>query len=217
MRWLVSDYFVGLDLGKSADYSALAVVEVDEEYDQDTSRWRRRHAVRHLKRWTLRTPYPVIVTEVVGMLGKEPLEGARLVVDQTGVGAAVVDLLRTSGIEGLTPVLITAGNSVSRDGEGVYHVAKKELVSTLQVLLQEHRLRIAPALQYAETLEKELLTFRVKITAAANETFEAWRERDHDDLVLALALAVWHAEHQPLGEGAMPMVLSDRPALLRGF
>ena len=33
----------------------------------------------------------------------------------------------------------------------------------------------------------ELQQFRVKITAAANETFEAWWERDHDDLVLALA------------------------------
>ena len=213
----MSDYFVGLDLGKSADYSALAVVEVDEDFDEDTRRWLRRHAVRHLKRWPLRTPYPAIVAEVVGMLGKEPLEGARLVVDQTGVGAAVVDLFRTSGVEGLTPVLITAGNAVSRDGEGVFHVAKKELVSTLQVLLQEHRLRIAPALQYAETLEKELQTFRVKITAAANETFEAWRERDHDDLVLALALAVWHAEHQPLGDGGMPMVLGGLPAWHRGY
>jgi hypothetical protein len=63
---------------------------------------------------------------------------------------------------------------------------------------------------HAETLEMELQNFRVKITAAANETFEAWRERDHDDLVLALALAAWHAEKQPLGEPAMPMVLGHR-------
>jgi hypothetical protein len=38
---------------------------------------------------------------------------------------------------------------------------------------------------------KELESFRVKITASAHETFEAWRERDHDDLVLAVALAAW--------------------------
>jgi hypothetical protein len=65
-------------------------------------------------------------------------------------------------------------------------------------------------LAHAETLETELQNFRVKITAAANETFGAWRERDHDDLVLALALAVWHAEKQPLGVEAMPMVLGNR-------
>jgi hypothetical protein len=41
----------------------------------------------------------------------------------------------------------------------------------------------------------ELLAFRAKVTASANETFEAWRERDHDDLVLAVATAAWVGEH----------------------
>ena len=27
-----------------------------------------------------------------------------------------------------------------------------------------------------------------------NETFESWRERDHDDLVLAVALAIWFGD-----------------------
>jgi hypothetical protein len=40
----------------------------------------------------------------------------------------------------------------------------------------------------------------VKITPALNETFEAWRERDHDDLVLSVGLASWLAENVP---GAM--------------
>lgn len=40
----------------------------------------------------------------------------------------------------------------------------------------------------------ELEAFRVKVTASANETFGAWRERDHDDLVLATALAAWAGE-----------------------
>jgi hypothetical protein len=56
-------------------------------------------------------------------------------------------------------------------------------------------LKIAPALREAKTLTKELQTFRVKVSLAkANESFEAWRERDHDDLVLAVAMAVWLAE-----------------------
>src|SRR5262249_20623470 len=43
-------------------------------------------------------------------------------------------------------------------------------------------------------LAKEMQAFRVKITTTGNETFEAWRERDHDDLVLAVALAAWLGE-----------------------
>ncbi len=42
---------------------------------------------------------------------------------------------------------------------------------------------------------KELTSFKVKITAAANETFGEWREGYNDDLVLALALGVWWGEN----------------------
>jgi hypothetical protein len=41
-------------------------------------------------------------------------------------------------------------------------------------------------------LVKELMNFRVKITAHANDTYDAWREETHDDLVLALAMACWY-------------------------
>ena len=46
----------------------------------------------------------------------------------------------------------------------------------------------------ARTLTAELATFRLRNPAAANESFESWRERPHDDLVLAVALAAWLAE-----------------------
>ena len=41
---------------------------------------------------------------------------------------------------------------------------------------------------------RELTTFQVKITPAANEVFGAWRQGAHDDLVLAVAIAIWQAE-----------------------
>ena len=61
----------------------------------------------------------------------------------------------------------------------------------------EDRVRLIRALidAAAGLLRAELLNFRVKITAAANETFGAWREGEHDDLVLAVALACWAGEH----------------------
>jgi hypothetical protein len=43
-------------------------------------------------------------------------------------------------------------------------------------------------------LRAELLNFRVTINLATGyDRYEAWREGDHDDLVLAAALAVWSA------------------------
>jgi hypothetical protein len=53
------------------------------------------------------------------------------------------------------------------------------------------RITVAKDLPLTKTLESELGTFKVKITGAANETYEAWREGQHDDLVLAVAMAAW--------------------------
>jgi hypothetical protein len=72
-------------------------------------------------------------------------------------------------------------------------VPRKELIGVLQVLLQGRRLRIAPELPYAETLCQELLNFKEKpVTVKEDEV--AWRERPHDDLVLAAAQAAWQGE-----------------------
>jgi hypothetical protein len=52
------------------------------------------------------------------------------------------------------------------------------------------RLKVAKKLAHADTLNREFLDYRVKVTPSAHETF-ATREGQHDDLVLALALPLW--------------------------
>ncbi len=71
---------------------------------------------------------------------------------------------------------------------------KRELVSNLAVIFQSDRLKIARALPEAPVLIEELQNFKLKITTAGNDTYEAWRESDHDDLVLAAAMAAWLGE-----------------------
>ena len=68
-------------------------------------------------------------------------------------------------------------------------------MAAVQTLLQSSRLKIAESLDLAPTLKKELLNFRVKIDPkTAHDSYEHWREGDHDDLVLATALACWYRE-----------------------
>jgi hypothetical protein len=111
---------------------------------------------------------------------------------------------------GMARVTITGGSAVTPAGDGRYRVAKKELVSILRRLLGTDRLQIEQTLPEAPVLSQELGTFQVKISEAKNETFEAWRERDHDDLVLAVAIACWAAE-TPLIDWPQP----DAPTPLR--
>jgi hypothetical protein len=149
-------------------------------------------SLRHLERFELGTRYPVIIERVRQLLSTNPLRGKRiaLLADKTGVGASVVDSLRYAGL-GPIAITIHGGSVVSRDEYG-YRVPKRDLVSAVQVLLQNSRLRIAEGLPLAETLKKELLNFRVKIDPqTAHDSYEHWREGDHDDLVLAAAMACW--------------------------
>lgn len=192
-------YFVGLDLGQAQDYSALVVLE-RPVVPVGTPRHLRRPAydLRYLHRWPLGTAYPAIVKDVRTLLQQPPLPNSILMVDQTGVGRAVVDML-AEGLRGqvtcmFMPVTITAGQQATVSDTGCFNVPKKILVGTLQVLLQSRRLRIGRSLPGAAALVKELENFRIKITNARQESFEAWRASQHDDLVLAVALAAWEGE-----------------------
>jgi hypothetical protein len=188
---------VGVDLGKLTDYSALASLVWTVPAPPGG---RREYDVPTLHRWPLGTPYLDVADGLARFLagpvaGRCPL----LVLDATGVGEPVCELVRgrlaAAGAAVTTRLVTITGGSAETPGPGGrWRVAKKQLVSVLQVLLGTRRLRVAAGQPEARTLMRELETFQVKISDAGNETFESWRERDHDDLVLAVALAAWAAE-----------------------
>jgi hypothetical protein len=68
-------------------------------------------------------------------------------------------------------------------------VPKKDLVG----VLQESRLKVAPALEHAATLAGELQHFQLRTLPLKPDVLEC-RERPHDHLVLAVAIAAWLAE-----------------------
>jgi hypothetical protein len=209
-------FCIGLDLGRQIDPSALAMLQWHRP------RWgdpRPVYECPTLARWPLGTPYREIVLAAARFLKGAPVCTGYpvLVLDATGVGAAVAEMameqLRFEQVGGgFVEVVITAGGAVTQDlgRPGSWRVAKKQLASVVQVLLGNRRLHIAEGLQEAKTLKDELGKFTVKITEALNETYEAWREQDHDDLVLAVALAAWAAETLDVFRPAQPAVSSGR-------
>jgi hypothetical protein len=196
-------HVLGLDLGQVSDFTALALLQWDWPPSWDNAKRQPRrpsYRVPTLKRWPIGTPYLDVVAWLVRCLKVEPLASSPpvLVVDATGVGEAVCEMIRRelalAGLSGcFCAVTITCGSDVTLQGNGRWRVAKKQLVSVLQVLLGSRRLQVAHGLESPQ-LMRELGTFTVKISEAANESFDSWRERDHDDLVLAVALGAWFAE-----------------------
>ncbi len=194
-----SRYFVGLDLGQSQDFTAMAVLERAELTGQwDPVAYGHRKMVaerlRHLERVPLGTPYPEVVERVRAVTRSGELLGqCHLAVDATGVGRPVVDLLRRGDLGcGILAAVITAGNAETMV-KGYYHVPKRDLMVGLQVLLQRGALQIAAGLKFGRALVEEMTAMRVKQTASGHEQFGAWREGEHDDLVFAVALAHWGA------------------------
>ena len=71
------------------------------------------------------------------------------------------------------------------------------MINTTAVLLQQRRLRIANELDDTHQLVRELRSYRIKIADNGYDRYEPAGSQDHDDLLLALSLALWLAERKP--------------------
>jgi hypothetical protein len=200
-------YYAAVDLGQTSEPTALAVLA--QRYAKGSSRY----SVRHLQRWQAGTAYHHIATEIARVLGISELAGCELVIDRTGVGRAAASLF-TDLATSVRSVVISAGHVITYAEDGSVHVPKKELVATLQVLLQGRRLQIAAGLPLAELFVREMESFRTKVLPTHAEALADWREREHDDLVLAVALAAWQGERSAPDVGE-PLVFDDRLWLSR--
>lgn len=200
-------FIVGLDVGMQHDPSALCVLE-RQMILGPRAELEPRFDARWLERVPLQTPYPVMVKNV-----RERLAALRapcvLVIDATGVGLAVCDLFR-DGWTSMDPVTqeritldgkptiialtLTGGEQARSERWDQWTVPKREVVMAFMLALQQRRFRAAKGLPEAETLFKEGQNFTWKVSKAGNDLYGAWREGQHDDLLLAVAIAVYWGE-----------------------
>lgn len=202
---------VGVDLGQSKDPTSLAVVErvqlivpdhlVDELQRSAPGRQRliemRRELpkpdfnLRLLEQAPLGEAYPAQAQRIKRIVARPQIaeHDPRIFMDFTGVGRPMYDIMRQERVPRLVPVTITFQGSGTNEAGG-RTVAKLDLISRLQALMHNGQLHWPDTLPLAKTFRRELIDFRVSYTAVGNATFGA-REGAHDDLVLAVALAVY--------------------------
>ena len=192
-------FFLGIDLGQAADFTAMALLERPLIHRHDPNDNRRPvYQMKHLERFPLGTHYSQVAQSVVPIIRRIPEPPLSILVDQTGVGRAVLTQL-LDGLYHAAPwkllaCTITAGTEMTNGENGGMYVPKKELVGTLQVLLQSRRLQIPRSLPDAALLARELENFKSKPVLASKDAPLDWREGQHDDMVLAVALAAWWGE-----------------------
>ncbi len=189
--------FVGLDLGQKQAHSALAVVERLEKRLAWMPSLQPVMCIRYVERVPLGTPYPKVVERVSEIVRNPLLDGrSRLVADATGVGAPVVDLLKAAHLPcSLTPVTITSGDRAHSNGEH-WHVPKQDLMTNVLVLLEAGELSIPKRLPELWTLVRELSAVEIRHPPGGVLKLGADGSGEHDDLVIAVALACWKGKRK---------------------
>ena len=149
-------YVVGCDLAKHEDFTVLCVLD-DSGHLCAFDRFSQLDWVFQTKR----------IVEVC-----QRYNNARLLIDSTGVGDPIYDMLRRSG--------------VSVEGYKFTNSSKKDLIENLSIAIENK------TVSYPDipVLITELGLYGYKISPAGVTTYNA-PEGYHDDVVVALALAVW--------------------------
>lgn len=200
------EYVIGVSIGERSDRSAVSVVRRRDDESVECV---------HLQVWQPGTPFYSMANDVVDIVkailrlgpGKlvrtgrgtivVPSDPTRAVLDITAVGSAVgsifVGELEKVGVWA-APFIITAGVTAGAQAR-VERVPKRELVSVMRMLLEKQSFVYATQLNHAATLATELLYFRTTNSSGREEETD-WRSRQHDDLVLATALACWYIHYR---------------------
>jgi hypothetical protein len=114
----------------------------------------------------------------------------------------VVEMLRGAGLGcEITAVSITGGERESRRAGLWVSVPKRDLIAGVQMALDHGELRIAGKLKERGALVRELMDVRMTAGPGTGRVrFGADGYGEHDDLVIALALAVWRARRKECGD-----------------
>jgi hypothetical protein len=195
--------YLGLDLGKERDHTVLALCERRWQLGEwsaalhDHAR-RPVLVLRDLVRLPLRTAYTQVPQLLKNAFARYeaaspyavPVQTDRdVVVDAGGVGGGVLDIIRQSQHQRylpslrLVPVFTSAGHEPGLTATGCYTVPKRDLLTALRAAIESRSLVVPRRLKMAEELFRELAGFRENGRSTAR----------HDDLAMALCLAVWWA------------------------
>jgi hypothetical protein len=206
-------YYMSLDLGYLRDHAALVILEYRPiptgTRDAATYQFLYQRELRlvHIERFRLRTGVRDLVARVSQLCQHPHLaHNTQLLIDATSQ-PMVVQLFRDAKLPvNLIPVTITSGEKVVVSGSE-RSVPKKLLVSCLETVFERDILKIAAALGQADLMQDELRQFERWSGRGGKLKFGAGA--GHDDLVMALAMAVWWAwtnrKHLLLGPERKPL------------
>jgi len=164
---LIGSFYAGVDLAKKEDFSVVAVLRKDEDAFR----------LIHLNVFPQGTEYVGIINYLKAL--SERLKTIhRFLVDQTGVGEAVLEQAKKT-VPNIEGVILTAPS-------------KQEILGYLKLMMQERRILFPYELDFLQALNVE----RFELTKAGQIQF-SHPNGTHDDRFWAFALAVFATKTTP--------------------
>lgn len=208
--------YIGVDFGKEQDPSAIVIVEFAMKPRKTVDAATRAAlfdcslVVRHIESPPLGTEFLEVGERVLQLARHPRLAGhCTIVADANGPGGPVMEYLRRPPLTApLVPVKTTGGHA-ARQVDGNYHVSKSVLMDCLEYALRMKKVQMAQ-LPLTEELLRQLVLLEREERGSGNVVFSTPSARVHDDLAMALAMAVWRAwevhGHYLKMEGPVPLV-----------
>jgi hypothetical protein len=230
----VTEYVVAIDIAKRRDWTWWLVLRDNVSISEGSALRDTPDRILHYydivvleKAQNLK--YQTIVKRTQEIMGFAELQhNADLVVDGTGVGDAVVDMMREAGLSPV-PIIVSGGTQVrevyfefgqrfssrgfaSTRAVKEIHVPKQDLVAAGQKVAEQHRLGRSSDLA-GTAIWEEFLQQMSRFTDFINDRtgrhkYEAFTEADHDDAVSAYLMAIWWTLHARPRDRVRETVLS---------
>lgn len=186
--------YLGLDIGKRQDHTAIVVLELRWAYGSKDNITQKipehptlvlRYATR-LALDTETTQIPQLVRETLQRFAPrygEPSRIDKLLIDATGIGHTVVELIRQNQTKAqIQPVMLTNGHVERHLKDGYLSLPRPDMLNSLKMVFELGNIKMEPSAPGFVDMERELIQFQ-----------PSGDQQEHDDLVMALAMAVWQA------------------------
>lgn len=207
---------IGVDVGQKHDPTTVVVAELSERESgrmRHVDPWRDAngyhngysdpiqetvYTVRMMERLSIGTAYPEVAQIIAKVVTDQQiwLRDRQLLIDVTGVGRPVYEMIeeavraRQRGhLVMMWPITFSYGDSYDM---GTGRLGKAFLVSRLQVLLQNARVKLPPNHREAAAMARELHDYEIRVDQDGNDKYGAFKVGSYDDLVTGLGLATLH-------------------------
>lgn len=211
----MNSWIISIDIAKNFDRTSIAIFEKCNDFQPD-GRCVSYIIARDLKQIE-KMPYTELGRLLVRLDSNADLHSNNdLLVDSTGVGEGVCDILEEMGLLPNRVIITSGGHSrIKRESKGfggfaprtTFNVPKAELIDTLKIGLEQRRVRVASGIPFEDDIIMQFSHFVGELTPRTKKiTYNNDDPNVHDDIVSSFAMAAWFFLQE---DGAMRDFLYD--------